>query len=239
MVSRDDFDGPESGYIVVTWNAESDRWQYRPVLAGPLLTDAELMTLGLDAPLAGDTPEPPPWTDYRAQMPTNPHPDASALIAQRGGWWKRTLEQIDGITLHHTLSHNPIATAAYITKPVAQGGKGHATTEYHIWITAEGEALLCVDLTEGLWHDHTGDRNTHISIGMAGSLHVAKPSAPQLRKVVAVVAYLMRTFDIPLANVAGHNDWAYKVSKVVTVCPGWDKAGWRGDFYEALNQALA
>lgn len=52
MVSRDDFDGPESGYIVVTWNAESDRWQYRPVLAGPLLTDAELMTLGLDAPLA-------------------------------------------------------------------------------------------------------------------------------------------------------------------------------------------
>jgi hypothetical protein len=232
------FDGAERGYIVVVWDDASGRWLFRPVMGGPLLTDAEIATLGLDAPLQNANPL-PPWTDARGTLPTNPRPDASALIAQRGGWWKRALEDIDGITIHHTLSHNPAATAAYITKPVAQGGKGHATTEYHFWVTAEGEALYHVDLTEGLWHDHCGDHNTHISIGMAGSLHTAKPSTAQLTAAARLVAYLMRWLDIDMANVAGHNDWAYKCSKVSTVCPGWDKAAWRGDFYAALNAELA
>jgi len=179
-----------------------------------------------------------PWRDIRDQMPTNPRPDASALIAQRGGWWKRKLSDIDGITIHHTLSHNPEATAAYIVKSVSAGGKGHATTQYHIWITAEGEALYCVDLTEGLWHDHCGDMNTHISIGMAGSLHVTKPPQAQLHKAAEVAAYLVRKYDIGAESVAGHNDWARKCSNVSTVCPGWDQAGWRAAFYEAFDKAL-
>jgi hypothetical protein len=52
MAERTDFDGPESGYIVVTWNASSNRWQYRPVIAGVLLSDGDIAALGLDAPLA-------------------------------------------------------------------------------------------------------------------------------------------------------------------------------------------
>ena len=182
-------------------------------------------------------PEGAPWVDVIATLPTNPHPDATALIAQRGGWWIRELSQIDGITIHHTLSHDPVATAAWIVKPLAQKGKGHKTTQYHIWITKDGQALYCVDLTEGLWHDHTGDHNTHISIGMAGSLHTSKPPAEQIAKAAEVAAYLMKRFDIPLASVAGHNDWALKAAKVKTTCPGWDAAGWRSSFYEALEKA--
>jgi len=185
-------------------------------------------------------PEPTgaPWRDVIATMPTNPTPDASKLIAQRGGWWKRELSQIDGIAIHHTLGHDPIATANYCTKPTAQNGKGHSTTQYHIWITKEGEALLCVPLTEGLWHDHTGDRNTHISIGLAGSLHKGKPPQAQLDKAAEVTAYLMHLYKIAGGNVAGHNDWAWKAAKVKTTCPGWDVAGWRSEFYAALNKAL-
>ena len=184
-------------------------------------------------------PDGAPWRDIRDEMPTNLHPDASRLIEGRGGWWKRTPDQIDGITIHHTLSHNPYATAAFITKPTAQGGKGHATTQYHIWITAEGEALYCVDLTEGLWHDHCGDLNTHVSIGMAGSLHIARPPIVELEKAAQVVAYLMDRFEIEASHVAGHNDWALMGSNVKTVCPGWDRAGWRSAFYEALAAMVA
>ena len=178
--------------------------------------------------------QPEPWRDIRDTMPTNASPDASELIAQRGGWWRRVPEQIDGITIHHTMSHSPQATASYCTKPKAAGGKGHATTQYHFWITAGGEALYCVDLTEGLWHDHTGDHNTHVSIGMAGSLHTMKPPRVQLEAAAEVTAYLMRTLNIADENVAGHKDWAMKVSGVKTVCPGWDLTGWRDDFFETV-----
>jgi hypothetical protein len=179
----------------------------------------------------------PPWRDIRDEMPVNSRPDATALLAQRGGWWQRELSDITGITIHHTLSHNPSQVAAYIVKPKAQGGKGYPTTQYHIWITREGEALYCVDLTEGLWHDHCGDKNTNISIGLAGSLHTAKPPLVQLVKAAEVVAFLMRVLKIDIANVAGHNDWARKCANVSTTCPGWDQAGWRSQFYGLLDEA--
>lgn len=188
-------------------------------------------------PVVEPGPDGPPWHDTRSTMPTNPSPDGSALLAKRGGWWQRELTDIKGITVHHTLSHNPSQTAAYIVKPKAQGGKGYPTTQYHVWITADGQALYCVDLTEGLWHDHCGDKNTSISIGMAGSLHTARPPDAQLLKAAEVVAYLMRVLNIDIANVAGHNDWALRCANVRTACPGWDQAGWRSRFYKLLDEA--
>lgn len=50
-MDKTQFTGPGGGYIVATWNESSARWQYRPVTGGPLLTDAEIAELGLDAPL--------------------------------------------------------------------------------------------------------------------------------------------------------------------------------------------
>ena len=177
-----------------------------------------------------------PWEDVRARMPRNQLPDNCKLIASRGGWWQRELSAIDGIAIHHTMTNNLEATAAWITKPKSAGGKGHATSQYHFWVAADGRALYCVDLREGLWHDHAGDENTHISIGMAGRLDFAPPPDVQLQAAVRLVWYLMREFMIPRENVAGHNDWAWSVSRVKTVCPGWDKAGWRSAFFAALGE---
>lgn len=91
----EDFEGPEGGYVVAAWIAAAGRWVFRPVMGGPLLTDNEIKTLGLDAPLAGEPDPLPPWTDARTVLPVNKTPDGSALLAQRGGWWKRTLADID------------------------------------------------------------------------------------------------------------------------------------------------
>lgn len=50
-MNREDFDGPEQSYIVARWDTLSARWVFRPVMGGALLTDQEIVELGLDAPL--------------------------------------------------------------------------------------------------------------------------------------------------------------------------------------------
>lgn len=57
-MDKTDFEGPSAGYIVTTWNAHDDRWDYRPVMGGPLLQDDDLLALGLLVP---DTTEPEVW----------------------------------------------------------------------------------------------------------------------------------------------------------------------------------
>lgn len=159
-----------------------------------------------------------PWIDYRAQMPVATAPyDPMA-------WWVRSLDQIDGITLHHTLSQDPIAIAKYLIS------KGRPTTEYAFWIRENGEILYCADLTLGFWHDHTGHKNTHISVGLAGKRHVSPPPEAQMAATVRLVAYLMRTYGIEVSGVRGHNDYTQ------TTCPGWDAAKWRTTFYTRLEQ---
>ena len=233
----EDFCGPDGFHLTTTYDVAAGKYRHRVMRGYGYLSDDDVVRLNL---YTLPEPEPPtvtpPWRDYRDKMPTNPTPDASSTLSRRAGWWRRSLDDIDGVTIHHTLSHNPEGLAAYITKPKANGGKGYPTTQYHVWITAEGDALWCVDFEEGLWHDHCGDKNTHISIGMAGRLHEGKPPQVQLNKAAEVSAYLMDVFDIEASHVAGHNDWALLFSKVHTVCPGWDVAGWRNDFYTALNK---
>lgn len=53
MSDRENFAGPEQGYIVATWNEQAARWQFRAVTGGPLLSDDEIHALGLDAALEG------------------------------------------------------------------------------------------------------------------------------------------------------------------------------------------
>lgn len=176
----------------------------------------------------------PLWEDIRADLPRNLSPEAPA----RGHWWVRDAAQIDGITLHHTMTNNLEATAQYCTRPRAQGGKGYPTTQYAFWVAADGQVFYCVDVTEGMWHDHCGDKNTHISIGMAGRLDIAPPPDAQLQATARLVAHLMRTYGILVERVAGHNDWALRCAGIQTICPGWDVAGWRNAFYAALENLV-
>lgn len=175
-----------------------------------------------------------PWTgDIRGELARNPGPYANAYLRRDGGWWQRGLDQIDGVTYHHTLSDSPHATAQHY---VNRDG-GHPTTPYTIWVTQTGEVLLCVDLTEGLWHDHTGHENTHLSVGLAGQLHLYPPADVQLDAAARVAVWAIR--ELPgvteLAQIKGHRDY------VSTICPGWQASAsghWKSDLYARIRGLL-
>lgn len=167
-----------------------------------------------------------PWSrDIRQELAFNPGPYTHPALQKSDGWWRRTLDQIDGVTVHHTLSDSPHATAEhYVTK-----GGGRPSIPYTIWVSQTGEVLLCVALEWGLWHDHTGHENTHLSVGLAGHLHKHYPAEAQLDAAARVCAWAIK--ELPgvrgIDDVRGHRD------HVATVCPGWD--AWRDDFYERLK----
>lgn len=183
-------------------------------------------------------PEPEvPWTrDISGELARNAGPYADGTLQREGGWWRRKLEQIDGLTFHHTLSGSPHATARYY---VAKEG-GRPSIPYTIWVTETGEVLLCVPLDEGLWHDHTGHRNTHLSVGLAGSLHVNRPSEAQLEAAARVAAWAIKSAMLSgitgIGQIKGHQDYAQ------TVCPGWGAAAsgkWKGALYGRIEGLVA
>jgi hypothetical protein len=103
--------------------------------------------------------------------------------------------------------------------------------------------LLCNALTEGCWHDHTGHKNTHLSVGMAGALHLYAPSDAQIDATARVCAWAIDNPDIPLVDgidkIKGHMDW-YK-----TACPGWLDTGegkpsgpWKPRLYNRIEELL-
>jgi len=183
--------------------------------------------------------EPPPawpWDrDITGELARNPGPYDNYYLQRDGGWWQRTLDQIDRVTIHHTLSDSPHATAKYY---VVKAG-GHPTLPYTIWVTQDGQILKCVELEQGLWHDHTGHQNTHLSVGMAGSLHLYHPADVQLEAVARLCAWAIESDELPnvsaIEQIKGHRDYA------ATVCPGWacDASGnWRNEFYKRVEALL-
>lgn len=146
-------------------------------------------------------------------------------------WPTRT--ECTGITIHHTLSHSPRATAAYITK-----SKGYPTTQYAYWVSADDGCPVyqCLRDSVACWHDHTGRLQTTISIGMAGKLHKAAPSLEQMDACAQLCVVLMKRHSFGTDQVQGHLARArlVKPEPVYTVCPGWNVSGWRSDFFGLL-----
>ncbi len=159
----------------------------------------------------------PPFSNIVDSIPTNPHP------TDPPAWWVRERDEIKGITIHHTLSDSPVATARYVIDK-----KGRPTLPYHFWVGRTGDAALCVPLRFGMWHDHTGHNNVNISVGMAGHLHRLRPSGAQIEGTALLVRWLMHEYQIPLEQVQGHCD------RYATICPGWDLKVWRDEFYQTL-----
>lgn len=176
-----------------------------------------------------------PFRDIEGELATNPGPYTSELLQRDSGWWQRTLDQITHLTFHHTLSDSPHATAQhYVNK-----GGGRPTTPYTIWVTQTGEVLKCVALTEGLWHDHTGHENTHLSVGLAGRLHVYHPAYVQLDAAAKLAAWAIRSSLLPLidniTDIVGHRDW------IATACPGWNSEAsghWQPELYARIRALL-
>lgn len=173
-----------------------------------------------------------PWIDRVAEMPFNPWPDHPDMM--KLGWtdWPhRELVDIKGITIHHTMSHSPLATARYCTST-----KGYPSVQYHLWVSQDDgcPVYLLAPLEWSLWHDHTGRYQKTVSVGMAGRLHESKPPPEQLEATAKLVTYLMDMLNIPTTQVKGHIDRA----PGRTDCPGWYIAEWYNDFYRALEAAL-
>ena len=173
-----------------------------------------------------------PWDrDICGELPRRE--DCEGLL--QDGWWQREWAQINGLTIHHTMSHSPHATAAYnINKP-----GGRPSIPYHIWVTQTGEVLLCLGLEEGCWHDHTGHQNTHISVGLAGSLHLESPPENQLDAAAKVAAWAIQTDTLPaiggIEQIKGHKDY------YPTTCPGWDSPDsgqWKATLYERIGAMI-
>jgi len=145
------------------------------------------------------------------------------------GWWQRTLEQIVGLTVHHTLSNSPHATARHY---IHKDATGRPSIPYHLWVTETGEVLKCLDFEEGCWHDHTGHRNVHLSLGLAGHLHKYRPSEPQLDAAARVVAWALEhpEMHVTFGRVKGHQNYHS------TECPGWHTS-WRDEFFRRVGWA--
>ena len=185
--------------------------------------------LGLPAPV---------FVDRVAEMPINhdpTHPDFVRCFPGQRFWPIRHLEDITGVTIHHTLSHSPEATARYCT-----AGKGYPTIQYHFWVSASDgcPVWMLAKPTWALWNDHTGTRQTTISVGMAGHLHLHPPPGEQLAAAVRLVAWLMDEYGFPIREARGHNDRTWQVSRIKTQCPGWDDAGWRDTFFSLLREEV-
>lgn len=179
-------------------------------------------------------------TDLRSQMPINPQPNNSDFLRYLPGrtrWPTRT--RLTGLTIHHTMSHSPLATVKYITNP-SPGGKGYPAGQYHYWVSQDTDCPVYLLLSETVapWHDHCGI-SPNLSIGMAGSLHLTRPPEEQLWRTVQLVHSLLQKHSLTIDDVSGHCD---RASYSTTVCPGWyadsidNPSGvWKRDFCIALQ----
>jgi len=181
-----------------------------------------------------------PYTDRIAEMPVNKKPFNRDFVRNFPGstfWPLRKPESVTGITIHHTLSHSPLATARYCTQT-----KGYPTIQYHAWISA-GDGCpvwMLADPAWGLWHDHTGKFQHTISIGMAGSLHLKAPPVEQMEATARLIVHLMGEYSIPIRQVQGHNEryGKNKYGRWRTQCPGWYDVKWRAAFFDVLKGML-
>ena len=82
---------------------------------------------------------------------------------------------------------------------------------------------------------HAGYPNYHLAIGLAGYWHQRQPPPLQQLGLARLVAWLMAQYDIPLAEVQGHDERARRYN-YQTACPGWNKAEWREGFFALLAE---
>ena len=168
-----------------------------------------------------------------ADMPINKRPFHADFKRYFNEFWPirgqgKMPSEVTGITIHHTMSHSPLATAQYCTNV-----KGYPTTQYHYWVSANDNVDVYQLLKEewAIWHDHTGTYQTNLSVGMAGHLHNHKPPKDQIKACAMLCKHLMKKHNLTIENVVGHRDQYSK-----TACPGWDSAHWKNDFYNALQR---
>lgn len=236
----------DSGVLLITSTHDEVRCNplrmtdYEGALADD--TDFRIITRNFCADFAAESEDEPPYTSRIDEMPINRNPDHPDIVEY--GWDSWPIrgkgdcpEAVTGLTIHHTMSHSPLAVARYCTNSRNDGGKGLPSTQYHFWVSQEDGCPVwqLAPMDWALWHDHTGTYQMTLSIGMAGRLHESKPPDEHLGATARLVVYLQRLLGLPLSEVQGHDQRAREAKNIKTDCPGWLLADWRDAFYIALE----
>jgi hypothetical protein len=148
-----------------------------------------------------------------------PNPQASAGVP--AAWIPRApVNHWTWIIIHH--SDSAYGSAAIIDK--WHRDRGFDELGYHFVIgngtnSGDGQIEVGPRWTKQKWgaHDNALDNryNTNgIGICLVGNFNNTRPTPRQLRSLVRLVVYLMRTYDIPSDRVLGHGETK------VTQCPG-------------------
>jgi len=153
-----------------------------------------------------------------------------------GQGWVKDEGGITGLTIHHTAGvWTPEAAAQ---NHINRDG-GTESIHYHLWIEPDGTVKLVAPLSYRLWHDFTWDddllRNNHIAVVLNGNYSISVPSDEMMASLVRVCKWAQDVYNI--SEVKGHMD--YNRPGYVTVCPGWEMAGWKQEFLEFLYPSKA
>jgi hypothetical protein len=124
------------------------------------------------------------------------------------------------IVIHHSAS--PVGSVAAFDRAHRQNGWDECG--YHFVIgngsnTADGQVEVGPRWPKQKWgaHAKTADNRYNefgIGICLVGNFEVTRPSARQQQQLARLVAYLMKTYNIPPERVIGHRDTK------ATECPG-------------------
>ncbi len=155
-----------------------------------------------------------------ATLASVPPEVASSLVAGGAALRLRIPHRITHVTLHHTGDSRPLGPT---DDPVARlrGLQSWGAAErnwwdvpYHYLLDLEG------DVHEGRdWHfmgetNTTYDPSGHFLISMIGNYDQQEPTPAQLAAIADMMAYALRSFNLPLEKIGGHYHYAE------TGCPG-------------------
>lgn len=145
---------------------------------------------------------------------------ASSDVAGGAALRLRVPQHITSITLHHEGSAKPLRPE---DDPVAglralqswgERDRNWWDVPYHYLIDLDGHVYEGRD-----WH-YMGETNTtydpsgHLLISILGNYNLQEPTPAQLDAIASVMAWAVKTFDVPLDSIRGHYNYAE------TNCPG-------------------
>jgi len=158
-----------------------------------------------------------------AVKPPAPAAPQIVPVAQWGGTpadaSRARRHSITHITLHHQGETFKPGTDVHSylrnLQTWSRNTKGWLDIPYHYVIDLEGRTYAARDIA------FAGDTNTeydpkgHALIEVVGNFEEVEPNQAQLDAVVALMATLAATYQVPVENIASHRDHSDK-----TVCPG-------------------
>jgi len=188
--------------------------------------------------LADPTPPPAPVVQQRAPLPPPPQVTRQAppvaiapqqqlrrpgIVMVPSDWFPpRNVAQRDWqwIVIHHTATS--FGNAAIVTRWHID--RGFDEMGYHFLIgngtnSGDGQVEVGSRWPKQKWGAHTKTPDNRfndfgIGICLVGNFDVTRPTAAQMRSLDKLVAFLMKTYHIPLDHVLGHGDCKS------TDCPG-------------------